>query len=106
MHAPFRSEVGVSEVHDLMKVAHLFTALKHPQLGSEPELLRLQIRTAYNELNPLVQQALQTKILSPVSEDGTYGKNEDGTVDIIDAAQHLYMPNLILEMTKSLPVIN
>ncbi len=110
MSAPSRSEVvvnevGVSTVHDLLEAAHLFTALKNSHPGSETKALLPKITTAYNKLNPLVKQALQTKILSCMSAGDTYVLNKDGTVDIIDAAQHLNMPDIIIEMTQQFPSV-
>ncbi len=103
--APFRREVDVSEGRDLIEVVNLLTELKHSKPGSKTKIkaLHTQIRTAYNKLNPLVKQALQTKILSHVPENGIYGKHEDGTVDIIDATQYCNMPQLTKKLVQDFP---
>ncbi len=104
MSAPFRSEVGVSKVHDLLELVGLFLLIKDKtQANSEMESVHTQIRTAYNKLDPLIKQALQTRILECRSSGDTFGKNEDGTVDIIDAASYLNMPNLITEIAQHIP---
>ncbi len=103
------NEVGVSRVDDLMELAHLFQVInKNTQSQSETESLHTQVRTAYNKLDSLGKQALQTRILNHVDRSdrmkGIIG--DDGTVDMIDASRFLCMDELIMRIAENFSVSN
>ncbi len=124
MSAPSRSEVGVNEVgvnevgvnevdvnrvDDLMELARLFQVIKeNAQSQSETESLRTQVRTAYNKLDSLGKQALQTRILSHVADLDEMKDiiGDDGTVDVIDASRFLRMDRVIRKVADNFPVSN
>ncbi len=103
------NEVGVSRVDDFMELARLFRLLDESILSpSETENLHTQVRTAYDKLDSLRKQTLQTDILGHVENDDNMKDiiGEDGTVDMIDVSRFLHMDRVIIRIAKTFPVSN